>query len=333
MSERYNALKYWLSNVLEANDFELKPASADASFRSYHRLFLKDPYKENKTLIVMDAPPPQEDCEPFIRITNTLLASGINVPAIHHINLEQGFLLLDDFGNDLYLDKLDSSTVNKLYVDAIQTVVHMQSSADVKELARYDESLLRREMTLFTEWLLGKHLQLDLNDEQVKFIETIFDLLVENAQQQPQTFVHRDFHSRNLMITKAKSPGVIDYQDAVHGPISYDLVSLLKDCYIKWSKDEINEWLDFYLSQLAANGTEIDRQQFQRWFDLMGVQRHLKASGIFARLSHRDGKHDYLKDIPRTLSYIVDLKNDYKELEPLCLLIEESVLPKFEEST
>jgi hypothetical protein len=326
MSERYESLKLWLREVLDTGDFELKPASADASFRSYHRLFLQD-----KTFIVMDAPPPQEDCEPFIRMTNKLLACDINVPTIHHINLQQGFLLLDDFGNDLYLDKLDPSTVNKLYSDAIVALVQIQTLADVKEMAAYDEPLLRREMQLFTDWLLDKHLQIELDVAQNRSIETLFGLLVENALQQPQSFVHRDFHSRNLMLTETNNPGVIDYQDAVHGAISYDLVSLLKDCYIKWPRAEINNWVDFYINHLAEKGNKVDRQQFQRWFDLMGVQRHLKASGIFARLSHRDSKHDYLKDIPRTLSYIVELKDDYKELRPLCLLIEELILPEFEE--
>jgi hypothetical protein len=326
MSERYESLKLWLREVLDTSDFELKPASADASFRSYLRLFLQD-----KTFIVMDAPPPQEDCEPFIRMTNKLLACDINVPAIHHMNLQQGFLLLDDFGNDLYLDKLDPSTVNKLYSDAIVALVQIQTLADVKEMAAYDEPLLRREMQLFTDWLLDKHLHIELDDAQNRSIETLFGLLVENALQQPQSFVHRDFHSRNLMLTETNNPGVIDYQDAVYGAISYDLVSLLKDCYIKWPRAEINNWVDFYINRLAEKGSKVDRQQFQRWFDLMGVQRHLKASGIFARLSHRDSKHDYLKDIPRTLSYIVELKNDYKELRPLCLLIEEFILPEFEE--
>lgn len=327
MSERYDSLNHWLSDVLGSRDFELKPASADASFRSYYRLFLND-----KTFIVMDAPPPQEDCAPFVRVTNLLLAGEINVPTIHYMDLQQGFLLLDDFGNDLYLDKLDASTANALYSDAMISLAQMQTSAEANELPLYDEALLQREMQLFPDWLLNKHLQIELNAEQTKSIQTIFDCLVENALQQPQCFVHRDFHSRNLMITETNNPGVIDYQDAVHGPISYDLVSLLKDCYIKWSKDEINTWVDYYLHQLSKSGVEVDAQQFKRWFDLMGVQRHLKASGIFARLSHRDGKHDYLNDIPRTLSYIVDLKNDYEELQPLCLLIEESILPKFEDS-
>lgn len=333
MTERLESLKRWLSEVIETSGFELKPASEDASFRSYYRLFLENPFLGNKTLIVMDAPPPQEDCAPFVRITKTLLACDVHVPAIHHMDLQQGFLLLDDFGNDLFLDKLDSSTANELYSDAIKALVRMQTSADATELLRYDEPLLRREMQLFSDWLLGKHLQLELNDDQNKSLEAVFDLLVTNALQQPQTFVHRDFHSRNLMLTAENNPGVIDYQDAVHGPISYDLVSLLKDCYIKWSRDEINHWIDFYLKQMEENGTEIDHEQFQRWFDLMGVQRHLKASGIFARLSHRDSKHGFLKDIPRTLSYIVDLKRDYKELAPMCILIEESILPAFGDVT
>ncbi len=326
MSERFESLKHWLNDVLNTSDYELKPASEDASFRCYYRLFLQD-----KTFIVMDAPPPQEDCEPFVRITSTLQACHVNAPKIHHMNLQQGFLLLDDFGNDLYLDKLDTESVEQLYTDAIQTLVRMQTSAEVEELSPYDESLLRKEMQLFSEWLLGKHLQLELNADQNKAMNALYDLLVENATQQPQSFVHRDFHSRNLMLTGENNPGVIDYQDAVHGPISYDLVSLLKDCYIKWPRDNIHYWVEFYLKQLAEKGTEIDRIQFQRWLDLMGVQRHLKASGIFARLSYRDGKHGFLKDIPRTLSYIVDLKQDYAELAPLCLIIEESILPNFEE--
>ncbi|MBL1142272.1 MAG: phosphotransferase [Proteobacteria bacterium] len=324
MSQRSELLTHWLSEVLNTSDFRLKPASEDASFRSYHRLFLQE-----KTYIVMDAPPPQEDCTPFVQVTNTLLACDINVPMIHHMNLQQGFLLLDDFGNDLYLDKLSSFSVKQLYSDAIHALVRMQSSAEVEKLPVYDDSLLRREMQLFTEWLLKKHLNIELSNEQNKSMDLLSDLLVGNALEQPQSFVHRDFHSRNLMVTKLKNPGVIDYQDAVYGPVSYDLVSLLKDCYIEWPRKEIDVWLEFYLDLLEQNGTEIDRNKFRRWFDLMGVQRHLKASGIFARLSHRDGKHGFLNDIPRTLSYIVALKADYEELLPLCSIIEESVLPEF----
>jgi N-acetylmuramate 1-kinase len=328
MSERFETLKIWLSEILNSSDFDLKPASEDASFRFYYRLSM-----DNKTFIVMDAPPQQEDCGPFIKVTNKLHACNVNAPIIHNMNLEQGFLLLSDFGNDHYLDKLDHSSVNKLYSDAMMALASMQTLGDVEGLNSYDESLLLREMNLFTEWLLGKHLKLELNNDQHNSIEKVFDLLVANALQQPQVFVHRDFHSRNLMLTSDNNPGVLDYQDAVYGPITYDLVSLLKDCYIKWSKDEINSWVDFYLAELEAHEfiMEIDREEFQRWFDLMGVQRHLKASGIFARLSHRDDKHGFLKDIPRTLSYIADMQQTYKELMPLCMLIEDSILPKLKE--
>lgn len=327
MSERFESLQDWLKETLETSDFILKPASEDASFRYYYRLTL-----DNKTFIVMDAPPDQEDCKPFIRVNNILHACNVNVPIIHNMDLEQGFLLISDFGDDHYLNKLSNLTANNLYSDAIQTILSMQLGSDVKELGKYDEALLRREMSLFTDWLLDKHLGITLDTDQTSAINALFNLLVTNALEQPQVFVHRDFHSRNLMLTKENNPGVIDFQDAVVGPITYDLVSLLKDCYIKWTAKEINGWATFYLNELGMHDSEldIDREQFQRWFDLMGVQRHLKASGIFARLSHRDDKHGFLKDIPRTLSYIVDLKSTYKELLPLCQLIETSILPELE---
>ena len=327
MSERYESLQNWLIESLKTSDFILKPASEDASFRYYYRLAL-----DNKTFIVMDAPPDQEDCKPFVRVSKQLHACNVNVPTIHNMDLEQGFLLLSDFGDDHYLNKLSKLTANNLYSDAIETILSMQISCDTEGLSRYNEALLRREMSLFTDWLQDKHLGIVLDVDQTKMMDTLFDLLITNALEQPQAFVHRDFHSRNLMLTKERNPGVIDFQDAVVGPITYDLVSLLKDCYIKWTKNEINGWVNFYLDELALHDSksDLDREQFQRWFDLMGVQRHLKASGIFARLSHRDDKHDFLKDIPRTLSYIVDLSSTYKELLPLCELIETSILPELE---
>jgi aminoglycoside/choline kinase family phosphotransferase len=327
MSERFESLQNWLIKTLKTSDFNLKPASEDASFRYYYRLSL-----DHKSYIVMDAPPEQEDCQPFVKVNRILNECRVNVPIIHNMDLAQGFLLLSDFGNDHYLNKLDQTNANQLYSEAIKTIVSMQLDADTNQLDAYDSSLLQREMYLFTDWLLAKHLKIELNDGQTKAIETLFNLLEQNALEQPQAFVHRDFHSRNLMLTKANNPGVIDFQDAVLGPVSYDLMSLLKDCYIKWSQDEINHWVDFYLNERLVRdaGLNIGRDQFQRWFDLMGVQRHLKASGIFARLSHRDGKHGFLKDVPRTLSYILDLKQTYQELAPLCQLIENQVLPKLE---
>ena len=329
MPDRYNSLQNWLTEILGTSAFNLKPASGDASFRIYHRLFLK-----NKTFIVMDAPPEQENCKVFIKITKKLRACDVNVPIIHNVNIEQGFLLLSDLGNDLYLNKLNKSSIYELYSDALSTLVAIQVLVNVGGVDEYDKSLLISEMNLFREWLIEKHLNIKLSDSQVKILTTLFDLLVNNALQQPKVFVHRDFHSRNLMVTKENNPGVIDYQDAVYGPISYDLVSILKDCYIKWPKEEIDKWIDFYLNKLYEEKAQyrINRDEFVRWFDLMGVQRHLKASGIFARLSHRDGKHNFLEDIPRTLSYILDLKETYEELQPICIILEELVLPRLKEN-
>jgi aminoglycoside/choline kinase family phosphotransferase len=329
MPDRYNSLQNWLTEILGTSVFNLKPASEDASFRTYHRLFLK-----NKTFIVMDAPPEQENCKAFIKITKKLRACDVNVPIIHNVNIEQGFLLLSDLGNDLYLNKLNKSSIYELYSDALSTLVSIQVLVNVGGVDEYDKSLLISEMNLFREWLIEKHLNIKLSDSQEKILTTLFDLLVNNALQQPKVFVHRDFHSRNLMVTKENNPGVIDYQDAVYGPISYDLVSILKDCYIKWPKEEIDKWIDFYLNKLYEEKAQyrINRDEFVRWFDLMGVQRHLKASGIFMRLSHRDGKHNFLKDIPRTLSYILDLKETYEELQPICIILEELVLPRLKEN-
>ena len=329
MPDRYNSLQNWLTEILGTSAFNLKLASEDASFRTYHRLFLK-----NKTFIVMDAPPEQENCKVFIKITKKLRACDVNVPIIHNVNIEQGFLLLSDLGNDLYLNKLNKSSIYELYSDALSTLVAIQVLVNVGGVDEYDKSLLISEMNLFREWLIEKHLNIKLSDSQVKILTTLFDLLVNNALQQPKVFVHRDFHSRNLMVTKENNPGVIDYQDAVYGPISYDLVSILKDCYIKWPKEEIDKWIDFYLNKLYEEKAQhrINRDEFVRWFDLMGVQRHLKASGIFARLSHRDGKHNFLEDIPRTLSYILDLKETYEELQPICIILEELVLPRLKEN-
>ena len=329
MPDRYNSLQNWLTEILGTSVFNLKPASEDASFRTYHRLFLK-----NKTFIVMDAPPEQENCKAFIKITKKLRACDVNVPIIHNVNIEQGFLLLSDLGNDLYLNKLNKSSIYELYSDALSTLVSIQVLVNVGGVDEYDKSLLISEMNLFREWLIEKHLNIKLSDSQVKILTTLFDLLANNALQQPKVFVHRDFHSRNLMVTKENNPGVIDYQDAVYGPISYDLVSILKDCYIKWPKEEIDKWIDFYLNKLYEEKAQyrINRDEFVRWFDLMGVQRHLKASGIFTRLFHRDGKYNFLEDIPRTLSYILDLKETYEELQPICIILEELVLPRLKEN-
>ena len=322
MTKRLKALHSWLKNDLALYDYELLVASADASFRQYFRLVLAD-----KTYIVMDAPPEQEDCRPFINISQRLLESGLNVPEVFAQDLNRGFLLLGDLGEELYLDILDDSSAEELYADAIRALQVMQCDVSVEGLPVYDETLLLNEMCLFRDWLLKQHLQLTISAELGRQLNSLFDLLIDSARAQKQVFVHRDYHSRNLLINK-RNPGIIDFQDAVLGPLTYDLVSLLKDCYIKWPRDRIYHWLAVYQHAMDGRAVSLPQaEQLKRDFDLMGVQRHLKASGIFARLWHRDGKKGYLADVPRTLSYILDLEPDYPELETLVAIIRAEVMP------
>jgi len=321
MTKRLQQLNQWLSEIIGSEDYQLQPASGDASFRRYFRLTHND-----ETCIVMDAPPAQEDCSPFVDVAERLLAVNINVPRILEKDLKQGFLLLSDLGDEHYLDQLTEESADKLYQDAMQALFSMQQQIDTNGLPPYDETLLWQEMELFRDWLLEKHIGLDLLDESQAMLDEVFKLLLDEALAQPKVFVHRDYHSRNLMINGPGSgpgnPGVLDFQDAVCGPFTYDLVSLLKDCYIKWPRQRIQDWAHYFFEQIAENHPDVGEREFMRWFDLMGVQRHLKASGIFARLYHRDGKSAYLTDIPRTLSYIADLNNKYPELQGLIELIQ-----------
>jgi hypothetical protein len=325
MTDRLSMLHEWLRVDLDMANYELAPASQDASFRRYFRIVSSE-----TSYIVMDAPPEKEDCTAFLSVTERLQKCDVNVPEVFARNLRQGFLLLSDLGTELYLDKLNDENADGLYSDAIRTIVKMQTGGSVKDLPAYNLSLLMQEMNLFRDWLVEKHCRLSLNEAELKQLELVFQLLTESALKQTVVFVHRDFHSRNLLLNKI-NPGVIDYQDAISGPQSYDLVSLLKDCYIKWPLSKIDAWFQLYYDQASESADlEISRDEFKRGFDLMGVQRHLKASGIFARLNHRDGKTDYLRDIPRTLSYIVELENDYPELKMLIELLLMKVLPALE---
>ena len=280
----------------------------------------------------MDAPPEQEDCLPFLRVAGYLEAMQLNAPRIIEANLDEGFLLLSDLGSRQYLDALldDTATAPELYADAIQALLAMQrrGAAYQSQLPPYDDTLLRFELSLFHDWLCGTHLDVEFSDKAEQAWQDSCDLLVENALDQPQVFVHRDYHSRNLMLTAVGNPGMLDFQDAVEGPLTYDLVSLLKDCYVQWPAEQVWQWaLEFYNGLDAAVRERIDEEQFRRCFELMGAQRHLKAAGIFARLCHRDGKSAYLADVPRTLSYIVELGPRYPELEFVIELIESRVLP------
>lgn len=322
MGERRETLQDWARQQLGWPHAVLVPASGDASFRRYFRI------RDNgASYILMDAPPGQEDCAPFIQVTRLLLELGLHVPEILAEDAGRGFLLLSDLGSRLYLEELDDSNVDRLYGDAIGALVTLQSCGPVdSHLPPYDQRMLMFEMSLFPDWLLGSHLNMTLDDTGLLQLQQVFELLANNALQQPTVCVHRDFHSRNLMISDYHNPGILDYQDAVIGPVTYDLVSLLRDCYISWPRQRVERWALGYFELARQTGIlrpgQTDERQFLRWFDWMGVQRHLKAAGIFARLNYRDGKPGYLGDIPRTLGYVREVCADYPELEYLGALTE-----------
>ena len=326
MPQRLRQLEQWLELSCHLPPHEIAPASADASFRRYFRITLAD----GTTLIAMDAPPDKEDCRPFVAVAERMAAAGLHVPRILQQDLESGFLLLEDLGSLSYLAALNSDSVERLYGDAMGKLLQLQSAASSDDLPGYDRAMLLREMALFPDWLLREHLQLTLSDVECRMLEQSFAHLVANAVAQPLVCVHRDFHSRNLMVVSDNNPGVIDFQDAVAGPITYDLVSLLRDCYIDWPTSRVEAWVREYHRLATDIGLirGVDRSVFLAWFDLMGVQRHLKASGIFARLNHRDGKPGYLADIPRTLGYIVDVGQRRSRLRPLAEFVAARVLPR-----
>lgn len=314
---RHQQLQHWLESLSPNTYINIQPASADASFRQYFRV---KNISNSKNYIVMDAPPEKEDCQPFVQVTELIRQSGVNAPDILALDLEQGFLLLDDLGERPYLEVLNEDNADKLYSDAITALVNMQSINAI--LPVYNRQLLQAELDLFETWYVNKHLGVELTAEQKQSLQSVFDYLIANAEQQPQVFVHRDYHSRNLMFTENNNPGVIDYQDAVIGPITYDLVSLFKDCYIEWPREKVEHWLELYLAQLSPTFL-IEKSILIPWFDLMGVQRHLKVLGIFSRLNYRDGKSQYLNDLPLTYKYITDTSSDYPELAPLTQLLEQ----------
>ena len=325
MPERLSKLNNWLTNDCGINDYSIKPLFGDASFRRYFRVILAD----GATRIAMDAPPPQEDCHPFVDIGKRLEAAGVHTPHIHAEDLQQGFLLLEDLGDTLYLSKLNDETAPRLYGDALGALSVMQACTSIDDLPHYDKALLGIELELFREWLCQKHLGLTLTGDENHMLDQLFAMLVDNAQQQPQHFVHRDYHSRNLMLVASHGPGVIDFQDAVIGPITYDLVSLLKDAYIRWPLEQVDSWADGYCELAIQSGLmpQEDETKFQRWFDLMGVQRHIKVAGIFARLYRRDGKDGYLDDIPLVLQYIMAMVERYPELSALGVFINKRIKP------
>ena len=304
----------------------MQPASADASFRRYFRV-----QKGNTSRIVMDAPPDKEDSAPYVRVANWLQSMGLNAPRVLAADLAQGLLLLTDLGTSQYLEvlKADQNRADELYSDAIDALVRLQQKGVQfhAELPPYDENLLRMELALFSEWLCGTHLDIQFSDNESQQWQAIADLLVTNALDQPLVFVHRDYHSRNLMVVDDNNPGILDFQDSVCGPYTYDLVSLLKDCYIAWPPSQVTKWASSFFRKCGNDPGTISEDLFMRHFELMGVQRQLKAAGIFARLNHRDGKPGYMHDIPRTLNYVLELAPRYEELGFLADLIVGRVMP------
>ncbi len=303
---RLTQLHEWIKENLGNIEYSLTPVSGDASYRRYFRLT-----GCNYKYIAVDSPPDKECNNKFVTVTHLLEAEGLPVPHIHYSSLDFGFFLLSDLGDKLLLDVLDDNNVDDLYEKAISALIIIQQTPTTS-LPLYDEELLLQEMELFREWFLTRHLSLQLTKDDNLLLNDTFKNLVDNSLQQPKVFVHRDFHSRNLIHIEGEHPGIIDYQDAVLGPITYDLVSLLRDCYIKWPSEKINEIVqNFYKRVVDTANTE--EKVFIKWFDLMGIQRHLKAIGIFSRLNIRDHKPNYLGDIPRTLGYIESIAKHYPE--------------------
>ncbi len=326
---RLDQLRHWLQVELQLPMDAIAPASADASFRRYFRVNVGD-----TTWIAMDAPPDREDSAPFVRVAQALAQIGVPVPVIRNADLTRGFLVLSDLGSTHLLSTLQQGAEPKAaYAPAAAALLTMQLRGQdaALHLPRYDEALLRREMSLFPEWFLHRHLAMGPTDTVRAILDRAEAVLVQSALEQPQAFVHRDYHSRNLMVTAAGGVGVIDFQDAVRGPVTYDLVSLYKDCYVAWHEDQVLTWAEEHRLRLLAAGWPVnDAQRFQRWFDYMGLQRHIKVLGIFARLWYRDGKGGYLSDLPLVLRYVLAVTAKYSELAELDQFLREEVVHRFD---
>ena len=310
----------WTRAALRDNSLTLESASSDASFRSYWRT-----HHDGQSWIVMDSPPAQEDPRPWLKIGQQLAAAGLHVPAVHAQDVEQGFLLIEDLGNRLYLRELDEHNADALYGDAMDALLRMQTQMDHRELPPFDRDVLVRGLEVMPEWFLGRHLGHTPSRDEWNTLETAFELIIRNAQEQPRVFVHRDYHSRNLLVVEHNNPGVIDFQGALAGPITYDLASLLRDAYIVWPRERVEGWVESYRQRLrdaGAIGTDVNAKRFLRWFDLTGMHRHVRVLGQFYRLWYRDGKPGYLADVPRVYEYVISVARSYPELADFVALIE-----------
>lgn len=333
MDLRQEQLKNWVTESFSLRNITLEPLAHDASFRRYFRF-----YHQGKSWIAMDAPPDKEPCFPFVKITRAFIALGLKTPEIFAEDIKRGFLILSDFGNHLYVNCLTNQNVEQLYTQAIENLLTIQKCQHIPDypLSSFLDSELMLELDLFSEWFIQKYLEIDLTIALKKTLKEIHSLLWQNATIQPQVCIHRDYHSRNLMMLKNGELGILDFQDAMQGPITYDLVSLLRDCYIDWPFDLIQHCATYYFDraldlQLLHNNISLD--QFLRWFDLMGIQRHLKASFIFARKFLRDQNSTYLNYIPRTLNYIKYVSMQHTELKELHHLFCDLILPVYYSKT
>jgi aminoglycoside/choline kinase family phosphotransferase len=340
MDERFDLIHPWLEGLemMQGSELsEIVPASADASFRRYFRVVRQ---ADQQSFVIMDAPPQHENCLPFIEVSQQLRSFGLNVPEVIAKNLELGFLLLTDLGSLTLMNFLKDASDTEMdhaYRATLKSLALLNRNGEKARhrLPDYNAALLETEMNLFSDWLIGEHLQSGMNALQTSQWEGVKTLLRESALAQPKTFVHRDYHSRNLMVQVDGSVGVLDFQDAVNGPLNYDAVSLLRDCYVAWPDEQVKEWQRFYFLELVAQQqlSHDEWRNFQMSMDLMGVQRHLKASGIFCRLLHRDGKDGYMADVPQTLDYIVKVSRQYPQLMALVDIVEKLVLPRWTELT
>jgi hypothetical protein len=315
---RLTLIQDWLTDELALGSPTLQSASADASFRRYFRI-----QAGGQSLIVMDAPPDKEDIVPYLKVSALLADCEVHVPKVHAVDLARGLILLEDLGSTHVLTRLEAGAApGPLYSEALAALAQIQlrGAAAAAQLAPYDAAVLEREMRLMPEWFCGRHLELQLSVEEQAVIQAAEQFLIREALAQPQVFVHRDYHSRNLMVTPERSPGVIDFQDALRGPAGYDLVSILKDCYVAWPRDRVEAWVEEYRGILRARAGSAggligaSLREYLRWFDLIGLQRHIKVLGIFARLCWRDGKPGYLNDLPRTLEYVRETASRFPEL-------------------
>jgi aminoglycoside/choline kinase family phosphotransferase len=323
---RLALLTDWLATLDLVDAGSRRPASADASFRRYFRLdvlpALRD--KLGDTLIAMDAPPERENVPAFIHVDGLLLAAGVTVPAIVARDVERGFLLLSDLGTTTYLQRLDADNAAFMYSDAVDALLKFQLASQPGVLPDFDRAFVLREMNLFPEWYVGRHLGITMTDQQTAQLDQVFEAITANVLAQQQVYMHRDFHSRNLMFMEQDNPGVLDFQDAVYGPITYDLASLMRDAYIQWDEEVVLDWVVRYWQSAKKLGLPVnpDIDAFYRDFEFMGLQRHLKILGIFCRLNYRDGKTIYMGDLPTVMDYVRKTANRYKELKPLVRLLD-----------